>query len=125
MLFFVFIAVALILVGLEVFCYKQNKKSYSNNNLGQKWNFIYKWRWIFGIIFALISMIIKYPMFGTTNTIIGFPLIVAVFDKYGTDYVGITTIPFAIINSIICFFVVEIILYIWSKIIKNGSKSSF
>ncbi len=87
---------------------------YLKKNLTENWNKFYKWRWIIGIIFVPISMI-EYPMFGTSNTVVGFPLIIAAFDESGRDYIGITTTPFAIINAAIWFFMVQIILYTWSR----------
>ncbi|WP_295421297.1 hypothetical protein [Sulfurovum sp.] len=119
--FLIFLAIAII--GLEIFSSKQNKKLYFEKNLTKNWNKIYKWRWIIGIIFIPIS-IIEYPMFGTQNTVLGFPLIIAAFDEAGRDYVGITTTPFAIINAVIFYFMIQVILYIWSRfIIKTSNKT--
>ena len=87
------------------------------------WNKIYRWRWAIGIVFTPISLI-SYPMFGTSNTIYGFPLMVAVFDKNGTDFVGPTTAPFAIINIIICYFMLQIVLYVWSRFLTKASNKS-
>jgi len=123
-MFYILIAIAILLIGLEFYSSKQNKKLHSKNKNYKAWNKIYKWRWIIGFIFIPISMI-EYPMFGTSNTVVGFPLIVAVFDELGRDYVGVTTTPFAIINAIISFFLIQIILYIWSKFLtKSSNKSS-
>ncbi len=54
-------------------------------------------------------------MFGTSNTVAGFPLIIAAFDEAGRDYVGVITVPFAIVNALIWYFTIHIILCIWSQ----------
>ena len=59
------------------------------------------------MIFLPVSMI-KYPIFGTSNTVAGFSLIVAAFDEAGRDDIDITTLPCASI----WFFMIQIIVYI-------------
>ncbi len=122
-MFYILIVIAILLIVLEFYSSKQNKKFFSENKNFKVWKKIYKWRWLIGIIFIPIS-IIEYPMFGTSNTVVGFPLITAAFDKAGRDYVGITTTPFAIINAIIWFFIIQVILYIWSKFLTKPSNIS-
>ncbi len=122
-MFYILIVIAILLIGLEFYSSKQNKKLFSENKNFEIWNKIYKWHWIVGFVFVPIS-IIEYPMFGTSNTVVGFPLIIAAFDEAGRDYVGITTTPFAIINAIIWFFMIQIILYIWSRFLTKSSNKS-
>ena len=117
-MFYVLIVLTLVIIGFEIFSFKKNKNLYLNKNMTKKWNRIYKWHWLIGIIFIPISLI-QYPMFGTSNTVVGFPLMIAAFDEAGRDYVSAFTTPFAIINAIVWFFLIQIILYIWSKFIKN------
>ncbi len=114
MIFYFLIIVALFLIFFEIYCSKKNKKYYLENKNSARWNKIYKWRWLIGIVFLPLSLI-EYPMFGTSNTVVGFPLIIAAFDEAGRDYVGVITVPFAIVNALIWYFTIHIILCIWSK----------
>jgi len=122
-MFYILVILTIAMIGFEIFCFKKNKKIYKSYNVTSKWKQTYKWRWIIGIIFIPISLI-EYPMFGTSNTVVGFPLIIAAFDEVGRDYVGVTTTPFAVINTIVWFFMIQIILYIWSKFINKTSNKS-
>lgn len=114
MLFYLTLVFALLLVVVELMAARYNKKTQQQSD---KWHTVYRWRWIIGIPFIIISAIITYPMPGVeeANKVVGFPLIVAVFDETGRDYVGPLSGIFFLGNAIIWYFLPQPLLFLWAK----------
>ena len=121
--FYGVIVVAVLIVALEVYAAKRNHIVWQEKMAHSKWVNAYRWRWIIGIPFAVASVFIIYSMTGGTEIpsetetykVVGFPLIVAVFDEAGRDYVGPFTGPFFIGNAVIWYFFPQVLLYAWTK----------
>lgn len=113
MLFYLTLVFALLLVVVELMAARYNKKMQQSD----KWHTVYRWRWIIGIPFVIISAIITYPMPGVeeANKVVGFPLIVAVFDETGRDYVSPLSGIFFLGNAIIWYFLPQPLLFLWVK----------
>ena len=80
--------------------------------------FVYQWRYLIAIPFAVVSVFMAYPMSGDTENyrVIGFPLFVAAFDEAGRCYVGPLTTPFFVGNLCLWYFFPQIVLVVWGFI---------
>ena len=118
--------IALIIVVGEIVAAKKNRFIKENGNASTSWLKVYRWRWVVGLLFVIASVFVYYPMLGETESyrVMGFPLMAAVFDEAGRDYVGPFTVPFLLGNAIIWYFIPHFILialnYIDMKVRKNA-----
>jgi hypothetical protein len=117
MLLYATLTIALLLVVAESVAAKINKKINNTKQQSDKWHTAYRWRWMIGIPFVIVSAVITYPQPGVeeANKVVGFPLIVAVFDETGRDYIGPLSSIFFLGNVIIWYFLPQPILSIWAK----------
>ena len=111
-LFYGGIVLALAVVWIEYKCAVSNKKFYKTSN-ALWWNRVYKWRYLVGFMFILLLMI-EYPVSvdGEWYSVIGFPLMAAVFDSKGTDFVSAFTGMFLFIDAVLLYFSIHIVLCI-------------
>jgi len=121
-MFYVLLLVAIVIVIFEVLASRKNRSTKQNNTASSAWQNIYRWRWVVGVPFAIVSAFVYFPMSGETESyrVMGFPLMVAAFDEAGRDYVGPFTGPSFIANAVIWYFLPHIILMVWAYL-KPGS----
>ena len=126
MLSYIMLAIAVALVIAESKAAKVTKKMHSEKQHSEKWHMFYRWRWVIGIPFVIISAFITYPMPAIVTEqaykIVGFPIIVAVFDESGRDYVGPLSFVFFLGNAMIWYFLPQLILLIWAKYFSKSSE---
>jgi hypothetical protein len=113
MTFWLFAFVGIGLLALEFFASKSNKLASTCTNLNRQWHFVYKFRWIFGVLFAIASIFAIYPMSG--YDFIGFPFIAGAFAKNGADFIGPFTIPALFANAITWYFLPTLALWVWQR----------
>lgn len=126
MLFYSLLLLSVILIVAEVISAKKNRATRLGNSANEVWNKIYRWRWLVGIPFAVLSTVIYYPISGETESyrIMGFPLMVAAFDEAGRDYVGPFTGPSLFGNAVIWYFLPHLALFAWAKVLSTKRKSA-
>lgn len=125
-MFYALLIIAVLLIAAELIAANKNRQIRRANGATVKWQKAYRWRWVIGIPFAVVSVFVSYPMSGDTESyrVFGFPLMVAAFDEAGSDYVGPFTAPAFFANSAIWYFLPQIALYIWSKAVRENHEAS-
>jgi len=104
------IVLAFFIVWVEYKCAVSNKKFYVIST-SMRWNRMYKWRYL--IAFLLVPMLLlEYPVYadGEHYKILGFPLLSAVFDSKGRDFVSAITGMFLVVDAVIIYFSIHIII---------------
>jgi len=116
-MFYVLLVVATLIIAIEVVSARMNRRIRLEGRASAKWEKAYRWRWVIGVPFAVLSAFVSYPMVGETESyrILGFPLMVAAFDEAGHDYVGPLTGPSFFANAVIWYFLPQIALLVWAK----------
>jgi len=107
---------AMLMVGLELFSTLRNQRTHFSETASELWDRLYRWRWAAGAGFAALSLVMGYSVAGGSGTyeVVGFPLVVAMVDEAGRNYVGRLSMPFLVANAAIWFFFPHILLYLWS-----------
>lgn len=115
-MFYASIILAILLITSEVIAYRKNKITKSLTYVSTYWSIINRWKWIIGIVLAFLSFCVMYPFPVNEEiiTVIGFPLVASALDESGRNYVGPLTMPFAIINALIWYFIPSIVLMLWT-----------
>ena len=123
-MFYALLLIAASMIVLEVFAARTNRRIRRKGLAPREWEKAYQWRWVFGIPFAVLSAFVFYPMPGLPESVqvVGFPLMVAAFDEAGHDYVGVFTVPSFFANIAIWYFLPQIVLLVWAKIMKPSNK---
>src|SRR5438046_3135780 len=111
----VLLAVGLLIAIGEFFTARSNRYAFKQGQASALWLRVYRWRWLIGVLFAIASAFVYYPMTGGGERyrVMGFPLMVAAFDSAGRDYVGPLTTPSLIANAAIWFFLPQFVLFFW------------
>ena len=118
-LFYGGIILAFILIWIEYKCASSNKIFYQITQ-SIWWKRIYKWRYL--IAFLLVPLLLPGYHVIVDNEpyhIIGLPLVAAVFDSIGTDFVSAFTSIFLIIDAVILYFSIHILLCIVQQFVKK------
>ena len=104
----------LIAIG-EFFSARSNRSTFTQAQASAVWLRVYRWRWVIGVLFAIASAFIYYPMTGGEERyrVMGFPFMVAAFDSAGRDYVGPLTTPSFLANAAIWFFLPHVAFFLW------------
>jgi len=116
-MYYILLLTAVLMIGMELFTSVRNQRTYYRDTAGPLWSRIYRWRWLAGVPFAALSMVLRYPVGGGDTgayEVVGFPLVVAMVDEAGKSYVGQLSVPFLVANAAIWYFMPHILLYIWS-----------
>ena len=111
-LFYGGIVVAFLMVWMIFKCAKANKKFYETST-SLWWKRLYKWRYL--IAFVLVPvLLLEYPVIvdGVHYHVFGLPLMAAVFDSNGRDFIGPLTGIFLLIDAIILYFSIHIFICI-------------
>jgi hypothetical protein len=105
---------ALIVVG-ECFVARSNRSASKQAEVSSAWLHVYRWRWLVGVVFAIASAFIGYPVTdaGERYRVLGVPFLAAAFDSGGRDYVGPLTLPAFVANTVVWFFLPQIVLFCW------------
>jgi len=119
-LFYGGILISLILIWAEYKCAVSNKFFYQ---IIQSiwWKRIYKWRYL--IAFLLVPILfVGYPIIVDNEPyhVLGFPLMAAVFDSTGRDFISALTGIFLFIDAVILYFSIHILLCIAQRWTKRG-----
>lgn len=125
--YYALLLIALLMIGLELFTSVKNQKTFFDETAGALWNGLYRWRWVVGIPFAILSALLHYAASGGNAGIFevrGFPLVVAMVDEKGLSYAGPMSVPFLVGNAAIWYFVPHIILYAWTVAARLGRRNS-
>ncbi len=120
-MFYALLIFAIVLIAAEVISANKNRQIRRKNGGTGAWQKVYRWRWVIGIPFAVVSVFVSYPMSGETESyrVIGFPLIAAAFDNVGHDYVGPLTGFSLLGNAFIWYFFPQIPLYVWARAVRG------
>jgi len=104
----------LIAIG-EFFAARSNRFAFKQAQASALWLRVYRWRWLVGVLFAIASAFIYYPMTGGEERyrVMGLPFMVAAFDSAGRDYVGPLTTPSFLANAAIWFFLPHVAFFSW------------
>ena len=121
---FLFLAlVGFVVFWLEIVASQRIRAANAQGYVNPKWHLLFRWRYLVGTFFAVLSVFAQYPMTSTTETyrVIGIPFFVAAFDQAGRDYVGPLT-PFAFLgNLVVWFFLPSLFLWAW---VSNSRRQS-
>jgi len=118
-LFYGGIVFAFILIWIEYKCANSNKEFYQITQ-SIWWKRIYKWRYL--IAFLLVSILfVEYPISVDNESyhVLGFPLMAAVFDSTGKDFISALTGIFLFIDAVILYFSIHILLCITQQFVKK------
>ena len=79
------------------------------------WLHLYRWRGLVGVVFAIASAFIGYPVSdaGERYRVLGVPFLAAAFDSASRDYVGPLTLLSFLANALVWFFLPQIVLFCW------------
>ena len=105
---------ALIVVG-ECFAARSNRSASEQAKARSVWLHLYRWRGLVGVVFAIASAFIGYPVSdaGERYRVLGVPFLAAAFDSAGRDYVGPLTLLSFLANALVWFFLPQIVLFCW------------
>ena len=117
-MFYILIIIAVIIAMFEALCASGNHDWEIMEKGSRLWRKCYRWRWVIGLPFVVLSFFISYPLPGKTGTfyVIGFPLAVAARNPEGFDHTGQFTTAFLVVNAVIWYFLPHIILAVWRKL---------
>jgi len=113
------IIVSLIVVWTEYKCAVSNRKFYQTTQ-SILWMKIYKWRYLVAFLLVPILMF-GYPVSVDNESyqVIGFPLMGAVFDSTGRDFISALTGIFLLIDAVIFYFFIHVLLCIAQRWTNN------
>lgn len=125
-MFYALLLIAALMIAVEVLAAKTNRRIRRKGLASPKWEKAYQWRWVFGIPSAVLSAFVFYPMPGVPelSQVMGFPLMVAAFDEAGHDYVGPFTVPSFFANIAIWYFLPQVALLVWAKIVEPSNEKA-
>lgn len=114
--YYALLLTAVLMIALELFTSLRNQKTFFDGAGGAAWSRVYRWRWLAGVPFAVLSAFLHYTASGGEGVfeVRGFPLVVAMVDEQGLSYAGPMSVPFLVANAAIWFFVPHILLHLWT-----------
>jgi hypothetical protein len=121
-LFYGGIIISFIIIWLEYKCAISNKRFYKITQ-STKWKRLYKWRYL--IAFILVPILFPgYHIVVDSESfhIIGFPLMAAVFDSRGTDFVSAFTGIFLFIDALILYFSIHVFICIAQRWVEKDDE---
>lgn len=124
-MYIVIFCLGVVLIVLEVVASRSNRRFAVGQSSESRWLLLYRWRLPIGVPLAIASAFVSYPLTGGGEQyqISGFPFLVMAIDQRGWDYVGLMSIPFFVVNSLIWLFLPTLGLWVWSRRRKPGAKS--